>query len=98
MQVLFLHLLGQLEIEERVAEFGLTEDGREFLGRQSGRRMHYRVDIAYSGHRRRGLFLAQTPGIDLSPIRIVQCHLVTPGYSVGASEYLAEPCGNELVS
>jgi hypothetical protein len=74
-EVLLLHLLGQFEIEIRIAGFGLALDRDQLLGREPDRRMHHRVDVAYPGHGGRGLLVAQLFGVDLAPVRVIQLHL-----------------------
>ena len=73
-QVLLFHLFGEFEIEKRIAEFGFAQDRDQPFGREPDRRMHRRVDVAHAGHGRRGLFVAQLCGVDLAPVRIVECH------------------------
>jgi hypothetical protein len=58
--VLFLHPLGELEIEPRVAVFGLAQNHHDFIGREAERGIDNRIDIADAGEcRRRLLFLEQ---------------------------------------
>ena len=78
MQVLLFHLFGQFEVEIRIAGFGFALDRDQFFGREPDRRMHRRVDVAHAGHGGGGLFVAQLCGVDLAPVRVIECHAFSP--------------------
>jgi hypothetical protein len=57
-EILFLHLLGEFEVEKGIAELRLAQNLREALRGQPDRRMHRGIDVADAGHGRRSLLLA----------------------------------------
>ncbi len=73
-EVFFFHFLGEFEVEEGIAEFGLAQDGAEFFGGEADGGMHQGVDIADAGEGGSGLLVAEAGGVNCAAVGIIEGH------------------------